>query len=653
MDSRASSSPIYAPLESLPLLVVDLLCEYLATCDSERRSLFAFALTSKRCYAVSAKERFSQIHLHVDSPQDLASALARWDSILRVDQGVRHVRCLKITGRMRDIDEDPRAALRYQGYEEQLSLYESDNEENDSFVPTSRGDFIGSDPKISQDSKDRANLNWLVLAQFMSTCTGLKHLVWASVDQIPRCVLDILHSLLPSARLHVQTFSLRSLYQKPGRLEDIDPDEYALLSSLSLFSICGPSIYIDEYGHMDYSQEAIWDMVAESAPNLQSVCVWKQHPGAAIQDSLNLSRPSWAGFFWSKEYRPPQGQGQGRLLSLALRGSGSIGLDVFRTWAGRTDFTILGSLDLRILMDSDVFDTLSNMAEDDVFKQLRKLSIWLNPMQIDKMDRKTNDFLSALRPLEYLDVEWYFPQPMISILDSTLPCHGQTLKTLHLPGKISQRDMVRLRDGCPNLRTLKLSVTRTQGRKEEVYVYETLGSFPRLERLILTLDCAKPPRRREKTESARKSQYLERFRSALSNAAVDAELAQSIFSVILRANMLGSNRIGVLPSFRYLKLRCEFDREDPFVHLEHWVGRSWVCERKRADMDSEEALVREIEKQNRLNSIESIEGEIGDDFQWSEDGELFKPAWEANWPESQGRKDWFEIWHSFPLWRES
>jgi hypothetical protein len=106
------------------------------------------------------------------------------------------------------------------------------------------------------ENKTRGIDAWKSTAQLLATCAGLKDFYWESTDQVPRCVLDMLHNDLPRSRLHVHTFSLRSLFQQRDGLHDIDDDEYVLATSPSLYSICVASIYLDSDGNLDYNEEA-------------------------------------------------------------------------------------------------------------------------------------------------------------------------------------------------------------------------------------------------------------------------------------------------------------------------------------------------------------------------------------------------------------
>ena len=54
---------------------------------------------------------------------------------------------------------------------------------------------------------------WLLFAEMLALLTGLTDFVYASSMQIAPCVLDALSQ--KSARLHMDTFQLRSLLKKP------------------------------------------------------------------------------------------------------------------------------------------------------------------------------------------------------------------------------------------------------------------------------------------------------------------------------------------------------------------------------------------------------------------------------------------------------
>lgn len=92
------ASPTASPIEALPLLILERICEYLDDDlgNSPRRALWAFTLTSKRCCAAAVRQRFCQIPLDI-TEEKLDKCLTRWTGILSVDGRYRYVRRLKVS----------------------------------------------------------------------------------------------------------------------------------------------------------------------------------------------------------------------------------------------------------------------------------------------------------------------------------------------------------------------------------------------------------------------------------------------------------------------------------------------------------------------------------------------------------------------------
>lgn len=82
-----------------------------------------------------------------------------------------------------------------------------------------------------------------------------------------------------------------------------------------------------------------------------------------------------------------------------------------------------------------------------------------------------------------------------STLDTALAYHGPTLYKLLLThqqviGHLIQRQIADVKEYCPLLEDLRLSIRRSRGDATEVAAYKTLGSIPRLQRLRLGLDAS-------------------------------------------------------------------------------------------------------------------------------------------------------------------
>lgn len=88
------------PLETLPLLVLERICDYLDNDSEKRHSLWAFSLTSRCCCAAAAAQRFCQIQLNILAPNALESSLKRWTDVLNSDGRYRLVRPLKVSRAM-------------------------------------------------------------------------------------------------------------------------------------------------------------------------------------------------------------------------------------------------------------------------------------------------------------------------------------------------------------------------------------------------------------------------------------------------------------------------------------------------------------------------------------------------------------------------
>jgi hypothetical protein len=87
---------------------------------------------------------------------------------------------------------------------------------------------------------------------------------------------------------------------------------------------------------------------------------------------------------------------------------------------------------------------------------------------------------------------------------------------------------------------------------------------------------------------------------------MDATRARRVFSLILSANRLV--RPGIAPSFRSLKLVPSWNHGFVCFHqMMRWVGRRWLCERKHANVHSDEVVVRELRALQRMQCLGRFE----------------------------------------------
>jgi hypothetical protein len=185
--------PTAVSLESLPLLVLERICQYIDDDSEKRHSLWAFSLTSRCCCAASAAQRFCQFQLKVSAPDELESGSRRWTEVLNLGDRQRHVRRLKVLKVMTE-EERRRTGLQEKG--EETGDDEDGEADRDEWkvrhyfdmedfcrpynvcVDCSRGGSLTDNPRA-----------WLPLAMFISQLPGLKDLVWACGPHMPGIVL--------------------------------------------------------------------------------------------------------------------------------------------------------------------------------------------------------------------------------------------------------------------------------------------------------------------------------------------------------------------------------------------------------------------------------------------------------------------------------
>jgi hypothetical protein len=647
MPSPPPDVQLCSKIESLPLLVLETVFEYLAAGNSRTRDIVAISLTSKRLCGAIERERYARISLAVTSQEQLEDAVTKWKDVLSRTDRHKYVRWIRIAGQIWEEGQDPHNKPIALGMDEG---YESDG----FFQPIVLRCFDGSSPEMTTDYTLRVGEVWRSFAQLLSKLQGLKDLIWAATDQVPQCVLDVLHSLLPQTRLHVHTFSLRSLYQDRDSLHDVHSGEYALATSPSLYSIAAASTFLDSAGNVDYNHEAVLEICSGLAPNLRKVGMWYQFAGNTphLVRAMRAPRPPWTGFFARANEAPSKTKA--KLTRLSLRWAGSIFPKRLEGWRQSVNFNTIRSLDFRIMIDLLAFQTLIDMAVAGTFVCLQTLLMSGTVEQTDdeKQDIMMVQFIAALRPLRAITLHQCTPTIQQSIYDH----HGPSLKKLHLSMHFTLPDLISLQKGCPNLESLHLWLKRTQGDEQEVRFYRTLGSFSRLERLTVLLDYINPEisANYEHDDETERDKQVERMRLALLNSAVDERLAREIFRVILRANKIAQP--GFIPSFQSLKLVVGEDVADYdagyFPTVQSWVAQRWKCERRYADVHSEDVWVEETDVQRRMDIREDLAYYLEEHFKFNDDGKLYRPAWEANWPESKGMSNWIDEWHSFPLWQD-
>lgn len=158
----------------------------------------AFASASRVCRAAAWRVRFSEVSIDVDDAQ-FFKRLEQLECILDEAKSRICVRVLKL-----GVSTVYRAGC-------------EDGETEDAYVSHMRlaPNFHPIRPlrEWKPSIEPRLDEWWQPLARFISS-VHIKDLIWASTEQIPRCVLSVLNEQTPSCRLHVHKFDLRSLHQR-------------------------------------------------------------------------------------------------------------------------------------------------------------------------------------------------------------------------------------------------------------------------------------------------------------------------------------------------------------------------------------------------------------------------------------------------------
>ncbi|KAF2962858.1 hypothetical protein GQX73_g10708 [Xylaria multiplex] len=626
-------------LETLPLIALDRICECLVESDPKRHSIHAFSLASRRCCSAVSLQRFNKIHLAVWSRSRLQADLCRWNEILRPDNRFRYVRELKVSGNAFAFEGDEEEAEnlreRSVGYRDReiqamIDMHECCSPPN---IPKRYAE------DTSPSSQHGVQLEaWGPLAHFIGQLSGLGDLLWCCGSKMPRNILSAVHGV--GCRLHMSFFRLHSLIQDRHYPRDVDPDEFALATSPSLYSIFVPFYDYDTYGRVDYNGEAALRMVAGAAPNLAHVWMQLTPPGDSLdfRNAYGAPRPTWSGFF-PKTTTTDQ-RNQGNLQSLVLS-DGTIYPGHIENWSRHTNFA-----KLRHLVIYWVYATpgvagslhcLAEMASHGHFESLHTLKLQLPDEYCHRTQEGLTLFFENLNPLEKLDLNGYISNEAFK---TALGRHGSTLKRLSiLSGRrtrsehpqfvFSHVEIQYLVGQCPNLEHLEFPVNRTQGDADETAIYRELSNLPRLEYVSLRLQFSLAI---EQLEEEKEMAHFADLRRSFINSAVDSSLVLSIFNTISPSRKL-----------RYLGVNNWVDLDTPTASIAidpsnifSWLGRNWACERD----DQGDISVRGLDKEDKFTDLEYI-------FEDYYIHPYYVRVWNSIWPQKTSR--WWESWKSLPL----
>ncbi|PKK53004.1 hypothetical protein CI102_2717 [Trichoderma harzianum] len=617
-----ATGTLSAPLERLPFHLLEGICSWLNS--SKDGGLLAFSLANRQCASAAMRFRLRRIHLKIDrlSPDESFTFI---DETPDMNIRLSFVRNLRISG-SRAYEEDS----------EQNEIGREEIEEESFFAKPSplcpsrlRSPLYESNelPQVPEEvlrMKIKYQETWVGIAKFISRLSCLSDLVYDCISQVPMRLLSALRDNCPDARLHVYTFSLRSLYQPSNEYHDVSPEEYALATSPNLYGIYMKYSSYDGDRYIGYNEEAVMQMVKGLAPRLSYVGMAGQPVGDTIElaHAIRLHRqsgkPKWKGFFIN----------EGQLTKLHL---------------GITTI--------------DAVQALAIIGEDGGLSSLSSLSLMPEAWNLEQAmaaDASVCRLLRAIKPLQSLELKGEIGDTAwCAVIDQ----HGNSLRELRfvpaseyyddIEGLVLSCDRISLLSNiCLNLEKPELRIPRTHGDGDEVGIYQTLGRLPRLKRISLVLDCSviNPPEVRHGESFIDMGGWelpVDAFRAALINNAMDSALAQSIFETIatMREYTGGSSMIDLK-----LKIygagnfgRFSIDSEQR-IPLE-WVGQSWFVRRNSRDGGP---VVQKIK-----SFVDDLDVLKDDSFERDD----LRAVWMDIWPGSPG--DRRNQWHSFPLARSA
>lgn len=618
-----ASPPPLSTLESLPSGILGEICGLLATDKIGRRGLFALSLTSAELSHETLRFRLRSIRLKVQDAAKLRRDLEDWREIFQVSGNAEYVRQLRIDGYM------PQRGLdRPRSWSEQLypSIYDTDNglwEDDGSFW--GHRDFLKptffrfAEAVLTEEEKVKHEKEWSPLVSFIAKFPHLKEVVYTCENQILPSFLAALHSHPQKPRLHVHSFSLRSLFHDRSARQDIDADEYLLASSPCLTSIRARDSWTSDDGVSlwGFNHEAILRMAAGVSPNLKSVSIHWSPPGMR-PDDLSPPNLAWPGFFPSNSVDSDSQASKGCLETLAFSGSGIISSLTIMNWHHHIDFTVLRSLHLRSrAIRFAALEALAEICKAGAFKSLECLVMLLNQTMGERPEQFYHvvaEVLASMPPLTQLKLSGAFSA---EAFNAAIHTHGRSLRRLSLnPGRgygygdifvLTSSRVEALSQGCPNVEDLELLTPRTHSDEEEARIYRAIGEMRHLDSVSLFLDCSRPVRQEDYDDDDDDAGALPLpahcFRDPFINAAVDADLASDIMDCL---SLHRSPRVIMLNTQGIDEFQTDEALDDDFSVVESCLGSGWLRVKDTRPGREGEFCVTELRREERLHGEECL-----------------------------------------------
>jgi len=580
----------------LPMEVLQSITDVLSV--SHRRSVANFSLVNRRCRLAATFALFRTLSIRIENPESLVKAIEQWTATLKLSDSFRHVRTLKVRG---DVYADW-----------QRRSQDRASDEEGAFKP----------PFKYEDA-------WLPLVRFMETLPSLKDMHFQCHGSLPSALLPVLLGKHRSCRLHLSNFSLDSLRLRlpKGSTTLIEPSAHdlAIVSLPNLRTIATDTVW-DNIAPTDYTPNALAEILAHYCPWVSDVDIISRR---SESEHSAFEYVHFPGLKHAQE-----ASRKVRLSSLSVAGDWS----ELNSWDTHADLSTLHTLRLK----SADAGLLGYETSQGNFASLKVLELGnCQGGGLDVLGNVVNvipEFLKSLVPLEEIVITGEIRK---ETLDAVLDHHGASLRRLALPAALVSVDRLKeMNEKIPWLEHLHIGLRRTGGDADEVALYDTLATFPRLQSLIVELDCSidVAPDQGDTNSFPYDDGAM---RHTLVKRAIDATLAAWIFrrmasgSAPLRSVELNVTNVA---QFNMLSDGASNAQEigNPIRHF----TRKWMCGWDVRDDREGEVAAEECEESKRGRLLDEEKDEV-------RGLGAAEGAFRHLLPETSG--DWRDDWKSFPL----
>lgn len=386
-------------LQNLPYLVLHNICKFLTPLDDTREPIRQFSLVSIKCAVAASPYRLERVSLRLEGEWELRGDLDRLRQVYGKDR-----LCLIRLIRVVDME------VHYETIRHQEANCPLIFKEDWCELPAVVQDSVPFDP-YPRDKEDNTDSAWLPLAELIQELPGLSDFIYSHHNQIPPCLLNALHqhhAQHSAFRLHVHTFSLRSLYLRPNELsKPINLHEYNLATSPCLYSIvaCYDS-YTGEF--VGFNEEAISYMRNGAAPKLKHVVEFgdfRNWLDVRAEEDKWGTKPSWNGFGRGPTKFQPTFNPK-RALTVVHGHEPSL-----QSWKGNLDFSKLRTL-LVSRVDIEAVQALVKIFKTCKQSQLVSVVLSMKESESDQaeemLDQETAKLFSFL-PSTVIDItlRWF------------------------------------------------------------------------------------------------------------------------------------------------------------------------------------------------------------------------------------------------------